>query len=103
MKLMDSLARRVLFHGLKDWREGRLNIELPNGHTATFGPNDGRPAVELWVPDERLFRKALLGGTIGIGESYMAGEWSSPTLPDLIARFLLHDRRRTLDTVWAWP
>jgi cyclopropane-fatty-acyl-phospholipid synthase len=34
----------------------------------------------LEVHDERFFRRILLAGDVGLGESYMDGDWSSPNL-----------------------
>ena len=37
-------------------------------------------------------RRAALGGTVGAGESYMDGDWSSPDLVSLI-RLVIANRR----------
>ena len=48
----------------------------------------GEPASDLRavlvVHDERFFARAVLGGDVALGESYMDGEWSSPDLVVLV-------------------
>ena len=36
------------------------------------------------VHDEAFFRRAVFGGDVGMGDSFVAGEWSSPDLVDVI-------------------
>ena len=42
--------------------------------------------------DERFFLRALTGSDIGIGESFMDGDWTTPDLVPL-ARLMLRNRR----------
>jgi cyclopropane-fatty-acyl-phospholipid synthase len=44
----------------------------------------------LTVHDERFFLRALVGGDIGLGESFMDGEWSTPDLVPL-ARLMVRN------------
>ena len=46
----------------------------------------------LTVHDERFFLRALTGGDIGIGESFMDGDWTTPDLVPLV-RLMLRNRR----------
>lgn len=49
------------------------------------GADDGRPVLDLY--DEEAFHQRLAtGGLIGLGESYMAGEWDSPDPVALLTR-----------------
>jgi len=44
------------------------------------------PVFASWavIHDERFFRRAITGGDVGIGESYMDGDWTSPDLVPLV-------------------
>ncbi|TMA17967.1 MAG: cyclopropane-fatty-acyl-phospholipid synthase, partial [Deltaproteobacteria bacterium] len=43
---------------------------------------------DMRVNDERLFRRVLAQGALGLGEAYMDGWWDSGQLDDLFARVL---------------
>ena len=47
----------------------------------------------LTVHDERFFLRALTGGDIGLGESFMDGDWTTPDLVPLV-RLMLRNRQR---------
>ncbi len=75
-------------------------IGLPNGAHHTFG--DDLPVMaKMEIRDFGFFtRVALVGGDIGLGESYMAGEWESQ---DLVAVFkvLIDNREHFADGHFA--
>src|SRR3982751_5342116 len=71
-------------------RGGTLTLKCPDC-TYQFGDDDGLDAT-LVVHDERFFRRALTGSDIGIGESFMDGDWTTPDLVPL-ARLMLRNRR----------
>jgi len=82
-------ARRVLLTGLEDLAGGTLQLDS-DGRTYRFGrPSDLSASVV--VRDERFFRRALTGADIGIGESYMDGDWTTPDLVSL-GRLMLRNR-----------
>ena len=49
--------------------------------------NDQRP-WDIRVRDRRFFRKVLLGGSIGFGESYMDGWWCCVDVEELLYRLI---------------
>jgi cyclopropane-fatty-acyl-phospholipid synthase len=54
--------------------------------------NGARP-WDIRVYDSRFFRRAVCGGSIGLGESFMDGWWDSDALDQTIARILRADLR----------
>jgi cyclopropane-fatty-acyl-phospholipid synthase len=60
----------------------RTGIRIKATDGSQFGPVDG-PMVALHDPKAFLARVGV-GGKIGFGESYMAGEWSSTDLVDVL-------------------
>jgi hypothetical protein len=46
--------------------------------------------------DPRFYERAIAGGSIGIGESFMDGLWDCPALDQAIARMLRADLRQKL-------
>jgi cyclopropane-fatty-acyl-phospholipid synthase len=73
------LAKRALVKVLAGIREGRLSV----GDAGAFGPGGGLEA-RAEVHDEGLWKRALFGGDVGLGEAYVDGMWSSPDLVSVI-------------------
>ena len=70
-------AARLLLHQVAS-RTG-LRVELPDG--AAFGTADG-PVLHVQDADA-FFTRLGRDGKIGLGESYMAGDWDSPQLAEV--------------------
>ncbi len=60
---------------------------------------DGDQPWDLQVHDPRFFARALAQGSLGLGESYMDGDWDAPALDALLARLL---RARLNHQVVGW-
>jgi cyclopropane-fatty-acyl-phospholipid synthase len=54
---------------------------------------DGSRPWDIVVNDRRFYKRALAGGSIGLGESYMDGWWDCARLDQLVARVLSADLR----------
>ena len=81
--LTNCLAKKLFLKTLEQSSGGYLEIVCPQ-ETYRFGlPDDPLHAV-LAVHDERFFRRAVLGGDIGMGEAFMDGDWSTPDLVSLV-------------------
>ena len=71
---------RVMARTVSDIAEGELVLRFANGAERTVkAAQDGAKAV-LEIARARSFRRMLLGGEIGLAESYMDGDWTSPDL-----------------------
>jgi cyclopropane-fatty-acyl-phospholipid synthase len=55
-----------------------VRVELPDGSLLAPAPEHA-PALRLLDPDA-FYQRLAVGGLIGFGESYQAGEWDSPDL-----------------------
>jgi cyclopropane-fatty-acyl-phospholipid synthase len=60
-------------------REGRLQLVCPDT-TYEFGDPGSTLRAAVAVHDDRFFTRAVLKGDVGMGESFMDGDWSSPDL-----------------------
>jgi cyclopropane-fatty-acyl-phospholipid synthase len=79
---LERIAVRVLTGALAGLREGTLVARLPDGSERAFGSG---PVETMEIADVgRLVRRLATRGTIGLGESYQAGEWTSPDLVGLL-------------------
>lgn len=99
MKIKD-----IIFTFFEKTQQGQLELTLPDRSTLTFGVDDGTPPVDLTVNDDSFFSKVALRGDIGLGESYMDGDWQSRNPARLLGWFirnkdvLMNDRFE-----WAMP
>ena len=79
-------AARAVMAMLQRMPHGQLDLHLPGAtQPLTFGSaTDGTERACLQVHDNRVFGQALRRGDIGFAESYIAGQWDSPQLADLV-------------------
>ncbi len=81
--LTNCLAKKLFLKTLEQSIGGYLEIVCPQ-ETYRFGLPDNPLHAVLAVHDERFFRRAVLGGDIGMGEAYLDGDWSTPDLVPLV-------------------
>lgn len=96
---MPAAARRVLSL-LQRLQHGTLHVQWPDGRVEQFGsaPVSGKAlnaTLHLcsWAP----LTQALKSGDIGFAESYIAGEWSTNNLSELLQLLLVN--RRDMDAL----
>ena len=90
---MQHRSLRALAGLLERFQVGVLEVELPDGRTRTFGPGPG-PVAQLRLRDWAVPGALLRRGSVGLGETYVDGGWSSPDLVGLLC--LLLDNRPAL-------
>ena len=96
---MPAAARRVVGL-LQRLQHGTLHVQWPDGRVEQFGslPASGQGLnatlhLHSWAP----LTQALKSGDIGFAESYIAGEWTTNNLADLLQ--LLVANRRDMEEV----
>jgi cyclopropane-fatty-acyl-phospholipid synthase len=62
---------------------GAIVAELPDGKRLFFGDANAQP-LTIRVRDYRFARRVLVNGDIGFAEGWMAGEWETENLSDLL-------------------
>jgi cyclopropane-fatty-acyl-phospholipid synthase len=72
------LAERVVLHALERVRGGTIELKLPDGNVHRFGAG---PPVQVEISSRDLFRRLLWRPRLGLGESYVAGDWRTDDLP----------------------
>jgi len=80
-----ALAARALVRGITTRLP--IRIQAPDGTRYGAG-GPGSPTLEIQHEDE--FYRRLGGGTTGLAEGYIAGDWDSPDLVGLFAVFAGH-------------
>ena len=87
--------RTVLKISAENWEYGRLTFVLPSGREVTVEGDKPGPDARLIVKDFRFLSRVLSAGDIGFGEGFMAGEWDTPDLSELLEAFTVNfDRLR---------
>jgi cyclopropane-fatty-acyl-phospholipid synthase len=71
---------------------GALEVRLPDGRHRVFGDPTSELRSRIDVRDWRFFTRLLHGASVGVGESYLAGEWTSTDLVSLF-RIVIANRR----------
>ena len=66
---------------------GRLTIVVPDGRSFRVQGRQPGPEAELVVHDWRFVRRVISAGTVGVGEAFIAGEWSSPDVTAFLELF----------------
>lgn len=84
-------AARLAISLLESLTGGALLLELPSGDALRLGAG---PLVAHWrVRDLAIFEAVLARGDIGLGETYMAGQWDSED-PAALLTLLARNRER---------
>ena len=79
---VEGAARQLALGALSRLRGGRLELVEP-GRRSRLGDAQADLSAALEVHDPRFYR-AMLGGTIGLGQAYRDGVWDSDDLVSLI-------------------
>lgn len=88
-------AARTALRCLAGLRHGSLVLTTPDGNTQRLGRGEQHATVH--VHDWAALAAALSSGDIGMAEGYMRGDWSTPSLTDLLGVLLRN--RRELETL----
>ena len=90
---------------LEQLRHGALTLILPDGSHRRYGehphlhalPNPQHPCATLKLHNWKVFAAALKSGDIGFAESFIAGDWSTPDLTELLKLFAAN--RQAMESV----
>lgn len=76
-----DLARTMLLKWFEQIQQGRITL-VDGQDRFVFGQPEAKARVSavIHVHDRNFYQAILLGGSVGAGESYMQGDWTSPDL-----------------------
>ncbi|MCE3225823.1 MAG: cfa 1 [Bacteroidetes bacterium] len=81
--------QKVIIDLLSKMKLGTLNITLPNGEFIKLGNGEGITA-NAEIKDPEFFKRCVLYGDIGFGESYVDGLWNTDNITNVIKWFILN-------------
>ena len=91
-------AKRVLAL-LQRLRVGTLQVHGPDGYAQVFGTHQA-PFAAIHIHRWDMCAEVLKSGDIGFAEGYMAGDWTTPALAELM-RLLIANRREIEGAIYG--
>lgn len=84
-----TIARAMLFKLLRGLGQGCLRIH-EQGELFQFGQAADHTdlVTDIYVHDAQLYSDVIFGGSVGAGEAYMSGFWSTPNLAQVTRLFV---------------
>jgi cyclopropane-fatty-acyl-phospholipid synthase len=80
-------------------QHGTLTVQLPDGSLQRFGQGGG-PNAAITLRNWNVCSAALRSGDIGFAESYIAGDWTTPHLTELLQVFIAN-RQQVDDVIYG--
>lgn len=88
-----ALYERLVLDALGAMTAGCLHLDLPGGRTKVIGTSGAEVSARIRVRDAAFFRKCVLFGDVGFGESYVDGDWDTDSIERVIAWAVLNVER----------
>ena len=92
-------AARTALKLLQRLQHGTLMVQLPDGSTQCLG-NGELPHAAITLKNWNVCGAALKSGDIGFAETYIAGDWTTPSLTDLLKIFI-SNRKDVEDVIYG--
>lgn len=92
-------AARTALRLLQRLSHGTLMLQLPDGSTHCIG-NGELPHAAITLKNWNVCSAALRSGDIGFAESYIAGDWTTPSLTELLKVFI-SNRKDVEDVIYG--
>ncbi|MFO0994986.1 MAG: cyclopropane-fatty-acyl-phospholipid synthase family protein [Hyphomicrobiales bacterium] len=81
---------RMVLSAMTSLPRGLLNVRIPDGRRFIVGGNAPGPEAEVVLHNWKLPGRAFSGGTIGVAESYVDGDWESPDVTAFLELFVVN-------------
>ncbi len=85
-----GLFQKLVFDAFERMTAGCLRITLPDGSARIIGTPDAAVTAEMRIHDAAFFKRCVLFGDVGFAESYIDGEWETPSIERVIAWAILN-------------
>jgi len=96
-RLLNQLAKRIVLSKLENMNTGLMQI-VDDGHIFEFGnPASSELKATITVRDSSFYSSLAFGGSVGVGEAYVRGDWDCNDLTTLVRQILIN--RDVLDNV----
>ncbi|MDP2000221.1 MAG: cyclopropane-fatty-acyl-phospholipid synthase family protein [Rhodoferax sp.] len=92
-------AARTVLKLLQRLRHGSLTLQMPDGTMQRFG-GDALPHAALHLHNWNMCAAVLKSGDIGFAETFIAGDWTTPNLTELL-RVLIKNRAEVESVIYG--
>ena len=92
-------AARTVLKLLQRLRHGSLTLQMPDGTMQRFG-GEALPHAALHLHNWNLCGAVLKSGDIGFAETFIAGDWTTPNLTELL-RVLIKNRAEVESVIYG--
>ena len=92
-------AARTVLKLLQRLRHGSLTLQMPDGSMQRFG-GDALPHAALHLHNWSMCAAVLKSGDIGFAETFIAGDWTTPNLTELL-RVLIKNRAEVESVIYG--
>jgi len=92
-------AARTVLRLLTRLKHGTLHVQLPDGSMRHFGSGEA-PVASLRLHNWKVCAASLKSGDIGFAESFIAGDWTTHNLGDLLS-VLVRNRKEVEDVIYG--
>lgn len=101
-----GLYERLILEVFHQMSEGYLRMELPDGRTLHHGTPGHEVSAHIRVVRPAFYKRCVLFGDVGFGESYVDGDWETESIERVIAWAILNIENTpamsgTTRRVWA--
>lgn len=85
-----SFYQRIIDYVFRPMRLGKLSITLPDGQILTYGDGQGSVQAQIRIVNNNFFKKCVLFGDVGFGESYVDGDWQTDDITQVIEWMIIN-------------
>ncbi len=85
-----SFYAGLVLSALEKMTAGCLRLTLPDGFTRVIGSPGAEITASMRVLDGAFFKKCVLFGDVGFGESYVDGDWETDSIERVISWAILN-------------
>ena len=78
-----TIYEKIVMSMLSRFTKGELHLELHNGESLIIGHGNGLK-VDIKINNSNFYKKCVLYGDIGFGESFCDGDWESSNLTNVV-------------------
>lgn len=84
------MYRKIFDSVLSSLPAGKLRVVLPNGEEVVYGQKAPGPEATLRILNPAFFKRCILHGEVGLGESYVDGEWETEDVVGVLSWFIVN-------------